>query len=114
MKYYKYIFIFILCISFKIQSDQTKTVSYIFSDENTNQIVMNIEAALARAQASQGIIPNWAAEEITKKANINYMPIEEIIIENEVLYSQYSMVVHCSGFGGAAPPWGVVNIISKS
>ena len=85
MKYYKYIFIFILCISFKIQSDQTKTVSYIFSDENTNQIVMNIEAALARAQASQGIIPNWAAEEITKKANINYMPIEEIIIENELI-----------------------------
>ena len=85
MKYYKYIFIFILCISFKIQSDQTKTVSYIFSDENTNQIVMNIEAALARAQASQGIIPNWAAEEITKKANINYMPIEEIAIENELI-----------------------------
>ncbi len=85
MKYYKYIFIFILFISFKIQSDQTKTVSYIFSDENTNQIVMNIEAALARAQASQGIIPNWAAEEITKKANINYMPIEEIIIENELI-----------------------------
>jgi|TARA_A200000113_G_scaffold225998_1_gene249299 adenylosuccinate lyase len=46
---------------------------------------MNIEAALARAQASQGIIPNWAAEEITKKANINYMPIEEIIIENELI-----------------------------
>ena len=85
MKYYKYIFIFIFSISFKIQSDQTKTVSYIFSDENTNQIVMNIEAALARAQASQGIIPNWAAEEITKKANINYMPIEEIAIENELI-----------------------------
>ena len=85
MKYYKYIFIFIFCISFKIQSDQTKTVSYIFSDENTNQIVMNIEAALARAQASQGIIPKWAAEEITKKANINYMPIEEIAIENELI-----------------------------
>jgi adenylosuccinate lyase len=46
---------------------------------------MNIEAALARAQASQGIIPNWAAEEITKKANINYMPIEEIAIENELI-----------------------------
>tara|TARA_Y200000002_G_scaffold381986_1_gene397567 strand:+ start:1623 stop:2885 length:1263 start_codon:yes stop_codon:yes gene_type:complete len=46
---------------------------------------MNIEAALARAQASQGIIPKWAAEEITKKANINYMPIEEIVIENELI-----------------------------
>ena len=44
---------------------------------------MNIEAALARAQASQGIIPEWAAEEITKKAEVRYMPKTEVDAENE-------------------------------
>ena len=44
---------------------------------------MNIEAALARAQASQGIIPEWAAEEITKKAEVRYMSKTEVDAENE-------------------------------
>ena len=73
----------LLIFSMSVVSDETKDIAYIYSYDNTNQIVMNIEAALARAQASQGIIPEWAAEEITKKAEVRYMPKTEVDAENE-------------------------------
>ena len=73
----------LLIFSMSVVSDDTKDIAYIYSYDNTNQIVMNIEAALARAQASQGIIPEWAAEEITKKAEVRYMPKIEVDAENE-------------------------------
>ena len=46
---------------------------------------MDIEAALARAQSSQGIIPDWAANEITDKANIKYMPQDKVDQEYELV-----------------------------
>ena len=73
----------LLIFSMSVVTDETKDIAYIYSYDNTNQIVMNIEAALARAQASQGIIPEWAAEEITKKAEVKYMPKTEVDAENE-------------------------------
>ncbi len=73
----------LLIFSMSVVTDETKDIAYIYSYDNTNQIVMNIEAALARAQASQGIIPKWAAEEITKKAEVRYMPKTEVDAENE-------------------------------
>ena len=73
----------LLIYSMSVVTDETKDIAYIYSYDNTNQIVMNIEAALARAQASQGIIPEWAAEEITKKAEVRYMPKTEVDAENE-------------------------------
>ena len=73
----------LLIFSMSVVTDETKDIAYIYSYDNTNQIVMNIEAALARAQASQGIIPEWAAEEITKKAELRYMPKTEVDAENE-------------------------------
>ena len=73
----------LLIFSMSVVTDETKDIAYIYSYDNTNQIVMNIEAALARAQASQGIIPEWAAEEITKKAEVRYMPKSEVDAENE-------------------------------
>ena len=73
----------LLIFSMSVVTDETKDIAYIYSYDNTNQIVMNIEAALARAQASQGIIPRWAAEEITKKAEVRYMPKTEVDAENE-------------------------------
>ena len=73
----------LLIFSISVVTDETKDIAYIYSYDNTNQIVMNIEAALARAQASQGIIPEWAAEEITKKAEVRYMPKSEVDAENE-------------------------------
>ena len=79
----KNLLLVILIFSISVVSDDTKDITYIYSYDNTNQIVMNIEAALARAQASQGIIPEWAAEEITKKAEVRYMPKTEVDAENE-------------------------------
>ena len=73
----------LLIFSISVTSDDKEDIAYIYSYDNTNQIVMNIEAALARAQASQGIIPEWAAEEITKKAEVRYMPKTEVDAENE-------------------------------
>ena len=73
----------LLIFSMSVVTDETKDIAYMYSYDNTNQIVMNIEAALARAQASQGIIPEWAAEEITKKAEVRYMPKTEVDAENE-------------------------------
>jgi len=73
----------LLIFSMSVVTDETKDIAYIYSYDNTNQIVMNIEAALARAQASQEIIPEWAAEEITKKAEVRYMPKTEVDAENE-------------------------------
>ena len=73
----------LLIFSMSVVTDETKDIAYIYSYDNTNQIVMNIEAALARAQASLGIIPEWAAEEITKKAEVRYMPKTEVDAENE-------------------------------
>ena len=73
----------LMIFSMSVVSDDTKDIAYIYSYDNSNQIVMNIEAALARAQASQGIIPEWAAEEITKKAEVRYMPKTEVDAENE-------------------------------
>ena len=80
----KKIFI-ILILSMPLLAEDSKTVSDIFKSSNANQIVMDIEAALARAQASQGIIPLWAAEEITKKAEIKYMPNKEVSKEQAIV-----------------------------
>ena len=51
----------ILISSNLISSDDSQSIKDIFSSNNTNQIIMDIEASLARAQSSQGIIPDWAA-----------------------------------------------------
>ena len=75
----------ILISSNLISSDDSQSIKDIFSSNNTNQIIMDIEAALARAQSSQGIIPDWAANEITDKANIKYMPQDEVAQEYELV-----------------------------
>ena len=58
-----------------------KTVKQVFDPQSKNQIVLDVEAALARTQASQGIIPQWAAQEISAKADIRFAPIDEIALE---------------------------------
>ena len=41
-------------------------VTDVFSQQYQVQRLLEIEAALARIQADLGIIPDWAAEELTK------------------------------------------------
>src|SRR5580693_6660242 len=48
----------------------TEAMRRVFSDGNRVQKYLDFEAALARAQARLGIIPNEAAEEIVKHCNV--------------------------------------------
>lgn len=68
----------ILFLVFGAEAQDVEKVSDVFKTNYSDQMIMNIEAALARAQASQEIIPEWAAVEITNKANIKYMPSKDV------------------------------------
>lgn len=66
------------------------TVEAVFDADQTNQYVLDIEAAMARAQAEHGAIPPAAAEAITRKADIRYAPAAEIDKERRLV--QHRMV----------------------
>ena len=53
-------------------------VSEMFSESNLFQSYLDVEAALARAQASQGIIPTKAAEIISEKARLELLNIQNV------------------------------------
>ena len=46
----------------------------VFSKAHSTQMILDIEAALARAEAKLGVIPQKAADEINKKAQLKYVP----------------------------------------
>ena len=48
----------------------TKEMHHIFSDEETIQLYLEVEAALARSQSKLGIIPKEAGKEITSAASL--------------------------------------------
>lgn len=59
----------------------TPAMRAIFSEENRIQKWLDVEAALAKAQAKLGIIPNEAAVEIAKKAHYQFMDMDYIFAE---------------------------------
>lgn len=59
----------------------TAQMREVFCEENRIQKWLDVEAALARAQAKLGIIPKKAADEISKKAFYKFMDIEFIFNE---------------------------------
>ena len=81
----KKIYFLMLIVASVIEAENVETVSEVFKTNYSNQMIMDIEAALARAQASQGIIPEWAAKEITIKANTKYMPSNQVSKEYAVV-----------------------------
>lgn len=56
----------------------TETARAIFSDENTVQKWMDVEAALTRVQAELGIIPAEAAAEIVRKSGVDLLDLDEM------------------------------------
>lgn len=66
------------------------TVEEVFAEDQTNQYVLDIEAAMARAQAAHGAIPKAAAETITRKADIRFAPTADIDKERRLV--QHRMV----------------------
>ena len=77
------ILIFFLLFCIKLNAD--KTVSEIFNSDYRNQLFMDVEVALAQAQASLGIIPKWAANAIESKADTKYMSQKDINAEYQLV-----------------------------
>lgn len=61
------------------------TVSDIFKPNYKNQLFMNVEVALAEAQAELEIIPQWAADEIKLKANLKNLKQKDIDAEHKIV-----------------------------
>ena len=77
-------------LDFRYGRDEVKK---IFSEDNRLLYQLKVEAALARAHAKFGNIPEKAADEITKKANLNYVKIERVKeIESEIHHDVMAMV----------------------
>src|SRR5919201_4152601 len=53
-------------------------VRALFTEAARYQAWLDVEAALALAQADLGIIPDSAAEEITRKAHLSYLDLEAV------------------------------------
>ena len=60
-------------------------VSDIFTSDYRNKLFMDVEIALAEAQAELGIIPSWAAKEIKSKANLKYLNQSDIDAEHKLV-----------------------------
>lgn len=69
-------------LSIKQDVDSVKAV---FDPDQTNQYVLDIESALARAQAAHGAIPQAAADEISRKASIRFAPRDKIAAERKIV-----------------------------
>ena len=68
-------------------------IKKIFSEENRLATLLKVEAVLARAHASVGNIPEEAAEEIEKKANLEYVKLERVKeIEKEIRHDIMAVV----------------------
>jgi adenylosuccinate lyase len=56
----------------------TPEMRRVFSDTNYYETFLEVESALARAEAEAGVIPKWAAEEITQKATISQLDLDRL------------------------------------
>ena len=74
-------FSFTLCL-FSFCENQ---VVDVFKSQYRNQLFMDVEAALAQAQAELEIIPQWAADEIKSKADVKYLKQKDIDKEQSVV-----------------------------
>lgn len=59
----------------------TQDMRAVFCEENRVQKWLDVEAALAKAQAKLNIIPQEAADEIAKKAYYKFMDMDFIFNE---------------------------------
>lgn len=89
----------------------TEAMRRVFSDENRIQRYLDIEAALARAQARLGIIPLEAAAEIEKHARVELFDIAQLkkrteVVGYPVLPVVEQLVALCSNNLGEWAHWG--------
>ena len=79
----KYLLSFLIISSGAIFAEDT--VANIFKASYKNQLFMDVEVALAEAQSDLGIIPAWAANEISSKADIKYLSQKDIDKEHKLV-----------------------------
>lgn len=79
----KYLLSFLIILTGSIFAEDT--VANIFKVNYKNQLFMDVEVALAKAQSELGIIPSWAANEISSKADIKYLSQKEIDKEHKLV-----------------------------
>jgi 3-carboxy-cis,cis-muconate cycloisomerase len=89
----------------------TKAMREVFSDRGYLACCLEVEAALARAQAAVGMIPAGAAREITAKATIDGLDFDRLRQECEVVgYPIIGLVKQlaaaCDGDAGGYVHWG--------
>ena len=79
----KYLLSFLIISSGAIFAENT--IANIFKVNYKNQLFMDVEVALAEAQSELGIIPSWAANEISSKADIKYLSQNDIDKEHKLV-----------------------------
>lgn len=62
-----------------------RDIPAIFEPDHRNGLVMEIEAAIAGAQAELGIVPEAAAAEIARKADTRHAPLDEVAAEYDIV-----------------------------
>ncbi len=71
----------------------TEKMKRVWDTKNKLQKMLEVEAALAKAEAQVGLIPEAAAVEINKKASIKYVKPERVAeIEEQTRHDIFSMV----------------------
>ena len=86
-------------------------VRALFTEQARWQSWLDVEAALAQAEAEVGIIPAWAAEEIVRKAHLSYL--DEGAIRAGLARTAHALVPlvweldrACEGDAGGYVHWG--------
>ena len=75
----------LLLLLFNFVLNAQNNVTDIFKADYRNQLFMDVEVALAEAQAELGIIPDWAAKEIKSKADLRNLSTKDIAKEQEAV-----------------------------
>src|ERR671919_2324345 len=89
----------------------TPAMRAVFSDEARLQRMLDVEAALARAQAKLGLIPADAAEEITDKADVSRFDLAAIgrgteLVGYPIVPLVKALSQACAGDAGRWVHWG--------
>lgn len=71
-----------------------RTVERVFSATREIEYVLRVEAALARAQAASGVVPQAAADEISRKASLEYAPSAEIDVVRAEVGHRMTALLH--------------------
>ena len=84
----------------------------LFTDESRVQRWLDVEAALARAQAELGLIPAWAAEEITRTARVERLDLAAIgagiaEVAHALVPAVRALAGQCEGGAGEFVHYGV-------